>query len=130
MRYLLRSLDNGVLLRRIQNTIDRTHPNAAQQEVLLGTWNPDLYSLARIQNRAIEELTQYYEVGTPSHTAHLDTVNRMIAIGNRLGHAIHLIQIQYRQLLDNYGNKPISDQRDFVDWCLDLFPNGIVNLNA
>ena len=130
MRYLLRSLDNGVLLRRIQNTIDRTHPNAAQQEVLLGTWDPVRYSVGDIQNQAIEELLRYYEIGNPLHNAHVDTVNRMIAIGNRLGHAIHLIQIQYCQLLDNYQQRPISDQRDFVNWCLDLFPTGIVNLNA
>ena len=130
MRNLLYSLDNGVLLGRIQNTIDRTHPNAAQQEVLLGTWDPVTYSVADIQNRAIEELLRYYEIGNPLHNAHVDTINRMMAIGNRLVHAIHMIQILCTQLHDRYANRPISDQRDFLNWCLDLFPNGIVNLNA
>ena len=97
---------------------------------MLGTWDPVRYSVADIQNRAIEELLRYYEIGNPLHNAHVDTVNRMMAIGNRLVHAIYMIQILCRQLRDNYANRPISDQRDFLNWCLDLFPNGIVNLNA
>ena len=94
---------------------------------MLGTWRPE-YGQASIQNLPIEDLTQYYEIGNPLHTAHQDTVNRMIAVGNRLGHAIHMNQIQYRDLLERYQHRLMEDHRDIIDWRLDTFPNGIRNL--
>jgi hypothetical protein len=92
------------------------YPHAAEQEVLLGQWQPGISIFGHITSPAVRELYYHFRDHLPINHNSLVGIR---VVGNRLCEAVSILKMRLNDYKTEYGN--LVD----YEWLASLRPNGI-----